>query len=203
MVAGSGEPGLWLISLRRMLGIVDLDGILVVSRSIAVGPSRLDGRQDRTTIVALVESKVRAGELVVVALGVVGAAVGSVPVVALKLLCAAPLSQLVARLVGNHLQDVGADVPAAQRGQVPVGRDGRDFRVVVVEAVVFGADQLLGHRVSDHDAENAVADRVDFALIPGNEDQGVLHECLVFQEGLDKVASPSSSSSDIRVMAVA
>lgn len=43
-----------------------------------------------------------------------------------------PVTNMVAGLLANEVEDVGADVEAAESVEVPVGFDGADFGVVVV-----------------------------------------------------------------------
>ena len=65
-------------------------------------------------------------------------------------------ARLVPRLAGHEVEHVGADVPAPEGGEAPVGLDGGELRVVRVERVVLGAVQLGGDRVAQEDGKDAV-----------------------------------------------
>lgn len=113
-----------------------------------------------------------------------------------------PSAKLVTSLAGNQLEDVGADVPSTQCGEVPVGLDGRDFRVVVVEVVVGGANKMLGNGITKEDTKNMVLVGIRLVLIPGDQDEGVVHKVLVLQERLQELAAPVTSHSNRGIMAV-
>lgn len=172
--------GLGLIPLRRVQTIRNLDGILIVRRRRVTLPHLHDLGMNATTVKGiLIQVQVRRRIPLVAALVAKVAGLRKVKVHALQLLLGRPLAQLVARLVGNHLEDVCAHVPAAERGQVPVGRHRGNFRVVVVKVVVGGADELLGDGVAKDDAEDPVALRVRLVLVKGQQHQRVLHKVLV------------------------
>lgn len=69
-------------------------------------------------------------------------------------------TDVVAGLLANEVEDVSADVPAAEGVQVPVGFDGGDLGVVVVVVRVLGADEAVMDGVTKEDGEDAVADGV-------------------------------------------
>lgn len=148
--------------------------------------------------------KVQVGRRVpgVAAIAVEVARVREVPEHALKLLLRRPLADLVARLLANHLEDVGADVPTSKGGEIPVGLDGGNLRVMVVEAVVGGADKVLGNGIADEDGEDVVLDSVGLVLIPGDQDERVVHEVLVLHERPQERTAPSTGDSSRGVVAV-
>lgn len=186
-----------------MSRVINLDRVSVISGQLAVRKLSLNGRQDATTRVALVQFKVRLGndELLVIVL-IVFTTVGGIPVVLLELGVTLPLAQLVASFAGHQVVDVGTNVPSTEGRQIPVGRNRGNLGVVVIETVVFSANKLSGDGITDQDAENLVADGVDFALVPGDEDKGVLHEVLVAQQRLEEVAGPATGGGDVGVVAV-
>lgn len=186
-----------------MSRIINLDRVSVISGQLAVRKLSLDGRQDVTARVALVQVEVRLGddELLVIVL-IVFTTVGGVPVVLLELRITLPLAQLVASLVSNQVVDVGTNIPSTKGRQIPVGRNRGNLRVVVVETLVFGTNKFSGDGITNQYAENLVADGVDFALVPGDEDKGVLHEVLVAQERLEEVAGPATGGGYVGVVAV-
>lgn len=49
-------------------------------------------------------------------------------------------TKLVAGRVGHEGEDVGPDVPPTEGGEIPIGREGGDFRVVVVKVGVGCVD---------------------------------------------------------------
>ncbi len=71
--------------------------------------------------------------------------------------------------------------------ETPVGLDGGDLAVVVVEVVVGGADELLGHDIAEEDADDLVLLGVGRVLVEGDEHEGVVHETLVVEQGSRKV----------------
>nr|POE77700.1 hypothetical protein CFP56_09343 [Quercus suber] len=108
----------------------------------------------------------------------------------------------VAGLLRHQAEHVGAHVPAAERVEVPVGLDGAELGVVVVEAGVGRAHGGLRHGAADEEAEHPVALRVRVALVEGDEDEGVLHEVGVAEQGLEEVAGPCSGGGDRGVVSV-
>lgn len=88
----------------------------------------------------------------------------------------------VASLVGDDLENVGIAVPAAEGGETPVGGDGGDGTVVRVEGVICGALEMFGNDTAKENGEGLVGCGVGFDLVPGDEDEGVIHEVAVVQE---------------------
>lgn len=199
LVGGDG-----LVSLGRVQAVGELNGVLVVGGKLAVLPGVLDGGQDGAAREAAVQSQVGSRVLGVVAaaLLVEDTGVRGVPEVAVGQLGGRPLAEAVAGLLGNQVEDVGTDVPAAQGVEVPVGLNGGNLAVVVVEVVVGGAGEVLGEGVAEQDGENLVALGVGLVLIPGEQDEGVVHEVLVVEEGLEESAAPHASNADVGVVAV-
>ena len=116
---------------------------------------------------------------------------------------AAPRARRVAVVIaGGELEDVGADVPAAQRARVPVPLHGRQLRVVVVVGVVGGAPEVLGDRIAEQQRVDGVALGVGFILVEGDQDEGVLGKVLVGEERFDEVAGPRAGDGDVGVMPV-
>lgn len=108
----------------------------------------------------------------------------------------------VAGLLGDEAEDIGANVPAAEGVQVPVGLDGGQLRVVVVEVGVRGALGGFRHGTTEKDAEDAVADAVGVVLVEGNENQGAVHEVAVGKQRLQKAAGPLAGDGHRGVVAV-
>ncbi len=106
---------------------------------------------------------------------------------------AAPLLDAIASLLANELEDVSADVVAAEGMQIPVRFNGAQFRVVVVEAGVGGSFEMGRHGVAEEDGEDAVGERVACVLVEGDQDEGVGHEALVGEEGLEEAAEEVAS----------
>ena len=73
---------------------------------------------------------------------------------------------------------------------------------MVVEVGVGSADVLLGDSVSKEDSENAVLLGVGGVLVEGDQHQGVVHEALVVEQGLEEGASPGTCHSDRGVVAI-
>ena len=71
----------------------------------------------------------------------------------------------IARLGCDERVHVRANVPAAEGVEIPIGFDGGDLRVVVVEVGVGRSDQLLRDRVAQQDREYPVLLRVFFVLV--------------------------------------
>lgn len=99
-------------------------------------------------------------------------------------------------------KDIGADVEAAERVQVPVSFDGGNLAVVVIVGGIAGADQVRGNGVAEQDGEDAVLDRVGLVFVEGDEDEGVLHEVLVVEEGVEEGAQPFTGDGYGGVVAV-
>jgi len=107
------------------------------------------------------------------------------------------------RVLGDVAEDVGADVVAAEGVGVPVGLDGGNLGVVVVEVGVGGADKLRGDGVTEKDREGPVLLRVRAVLVEGDQDHGVLHEVLVIEERLEEGLEPGTSCADGGVVSIA
>ncbi|KAI6754673.1 hypothetical protein HG530_012425 [Fusarium avenaceum] len=58
-------------------------------------------------------------------------------------------SSLVTGLLGHEFEDVGSNVPATKRVETPVGLYGGELRVVVVETVIRGSDEMLGDCIAE------------------------------------------------------
>ena len=108
----------------------------------------------------------------------------------------------VASLLGDQLEQVGATVPAAEGGQTPVGAQGGDDRVVGVEGVVNGTLQVVGDGTAEEDGVDAVLLLVRGDLVEGDEDQGVLAEVVVLQQGGDKAVEPGAGEGDVGIVGV-
>lgn len=160
----------WRVPFRRMLSIRGLEARGVIHGRLAPLPGLLDrGQHGATVQAAAVERHVGGGVPLVAALVVVqGAGVGRVEVHVLEGDVAGPGAHGIARLVGDELEDVGADVEAAEGVQVPVGLGGGDLAVVAVVAVVGGADEVSRDSVTEEDGEDPVLDRVGLVLVEGD-----------------------------------
>lgn len=112
---------------------------------------------------------------------------------------------MVTSLFADKVKDVGLDVEAAESVQVPVGLDGGNLRVVVVVVRIRGADERLGHCVTENQAENTVALGVSLGLVKCDEDQSAAPEAglLVVDQRLKEVTAPLSSDSNRSVMTIA
>lgn len=167
-------------------------------------PGLLDGGQDGAAREAAVERQVGSRVLGIVALALLveDTGVRGVPVVAVGGGGGRPLAEAVASLLGNKVEDVGADIPAAQGVEAPVGLDCGNLTVVVVEVVVGGAHKVLGDGVTEQDSENLVALGIGLALIPGEQNKGVVHEVLVVEERLEESTAPLAGNANVGVVAV-
>jgi len=74
-------------------------------------------------------------------------------------------SYLVVGVFGNKGEDVGAYVVSSESRQVPVGFDGGYLRVVIVEGVVGGSDEMLRDSVTEEKGADSVLFFVSFVLI--------------------------------------
>lgn len=164
------------IALGRVKTVGNLNGVLIVSRRSSVGPALLDAGVNGATTEAVIELQVGSRVLVVATGGVERSSLRVVEVSSLELVGRLPLAQRVARLLGNPVVDIGTDIPSAKSREIPVGRDGGDLRVVVVEVVVGGANQLLGEGIAQQDAKDLVVLGVGLVLVKGQKDKGVVHE---------------------------
>lgn len=68
--------------------------------------------------------------------------------------------------------------------EIPVGLDGGELGVVVVESAVLGSLQLLGNRASKKQSIDAVRNGVVLVLIKGKENKSVLHKVRVVEQRL-------------------
>jgi len=66
---------------------------------------------------------------------------------------------------GNKGEDVGAYVVSSESRQVPVGFDGGYLRVVSVEGVVGGSDEMFRDSVTEEKGADSVLFFVSFVLI--------------------------------------
>jgi hypothetical protein len=192
-----------LPALRRVHAVRNLNSVLVVGLALqrSITPSTSNLAENLATVSDKLGVWDReCGNFGVVAEGAVERAVEEVA--AVRAGSSVPGSVLVSSLVSDEGEDVGTDIPATQSVQVPVGLDSADLRVVVVELSISGADELLGNSVTENDAEDTVLEGVSVRLVESDQNQGVLHEMLVVEKGLQEVASPGTSSSDTRVVAV-
>ena len=106
-------------------------------------------------------------------------------------------------MLADEVVDVGADVPATESGKTPVGGDGGDLTVVVVELVVDGANEAFRDSVTEEHTEDVVGDGVGVVLVEGQQDQGLGSvEVGVGQERLEKAGGPGTGSGDRGVVAV-
>lgn len=116
---------------------------------------------------------------------------------------ACPATQLVIRVLGNIAEDIGAHIIAAESVGIPVGLNGSNLRVVVVEVGVGGADKVLGDGVAEKDRESPVLLGVRAVFVEGDQNHGVLHEVLVVEKRLEESSEPGTSRADGGVMCVA
>nr|POF15493.1 hypothetical protein CFP56_48688 [Quercus suber] len=108
----------------------------------------------------------------------------------------------VAGLLGDEVEDVGAHVPSTERVEMPVGLDRAELGVVVVEVRVGGSHGRFGDGTAEEEAEDPVAAGVGVVLVKGDQDEGVLHEVRVVEQGLEEVASPGAGGGDRGVVSV-
>lgn len=107
-----------------------------------------------------------------------------------------PLAQAVASVSGDVGEDVGANIPATKRVEVPVSLDCGDLGVVVVEVIVGGSDKVVWNGVTDEDAEYSVLDGLCLIFIESDQHQSVVHESLVGKKGSKEVLKPYTSNGD-------
>ncbi|KAI6755574.1 hypothetical protein HG531_004680 [Fusarium graminearum] len=125
--------------------------------------------------------------------------VGKIPEILVHRVCL-PLPQLIASLARNKVKDIGAHIPAAEGIEIPVGLNGGNLRVVVVEAVVGCANEMLGNSITEKNTEDVVLAGVGFVFIPSDKNKSVIHEVLILEEWLKKGARPVSSDSNRSVL---
>lgn len=104
--------------------------------------------------------------------------------------------------VSNPLEDVGTDIPTAEGWEVPVGLDGSEGRVVGVDVVIGGTDERLGEEIGDDDGLDTVGNGVGGILVEVDEEEGVVHEVLVGDEGLDEGVEPVSTVGETGVVSI-
>ena len=92
---------------------------------------------------------------------------------------ACPLANLVLGLVRYKLVHISADIPAAQRVEIPVRLDGSNFGVVVVVIAIRRSHKMLWNCITKENPEDVVLDSVGVVFIEGDQDQSVLHEVLI------------------------
>lgn len=108
----------------------------------------------------------------------------------------------VASLLSNKLEQVGTAVPAAQGGETPVSAQRGDDGVVGVEGVVGGALQVLGDGAAQQDGVDAVLLLVGGGLVEGDQDEGVLGEVVVLEEGGHEALQEVAGDGDVGVVGV-
>ena len=160
-----------------MLPIRNLNLVGII-RARLVSPSGRDLGKHRTPV--LLKLRVGDGERNVGVLAVKETRVGRVQKDGVESR-GVPVSDLVTRLATNKREDVGAHVPPAQGVEIPVGFDGGDLGIVVVEAAVSCACQGGGHCVTDQNGQDTVLSRVGVVLVEGDENERVVHEIPVVQ----------------------
>ena len=113
-----------------------------------------------------------------------------------------PLGVLVTSLVGNELENVGTNIPATEGVQAPVGLDGGDLRVVVVEHGVVRTDEVVWDCVTDEDGEDTVTNGVGVVLVKGDQNSSPLHEVGVVEEWLHEAAEELTSNGDRGIVTI-
>lgn len=108
----------------------------------------------------------------------------------------------ISRLVGDELEDVCADVPAAEGVQTPVRFHGGDLGVVRIEGGIGGALEGDGDGVAKEDGVDFVLLAVCFVFVESEEDEGIVHEVFVRQERREEAVRPGAGDGDGRVVAV-
>jgi hypothetical protein len=114
------------------------------------------------------------------------------------------VTDVVASLLANEVEDIGSDIEAAESVQIPIGFNGGDFGVVVVVVGVFGADERVGKSVAEHQGEDAVALGVGLGLVEGDQDKSAVPEAglLVVDQRLEEVAAPLAGNGDGSVVSI-
>lgn len=108
----------------------------------------------------------------------------------------------VVDLVSNEGQQVGTAVPATERGELPVGGERGNHRVVGVESAVGGSLEVVGDGATNQEGVDGVGVGVVVTLVKGEHDKCVLHQVLVLEEVSDEVVRPGTAERDVGVMAV-
>ena len=109
---------------------------------------------------------------------------------------------LIVGLIGHGLENVGIAIPAAEGWKIPIHRDGRDARVVVIEGVVSRIAKRLRDSTAEKQSVDDVAGRVGFILIKGENDESVVHEVRVVEQRGQPVAGPGASNGDRGVVTI-
>ena len=189
-----------------MLAVRNLIAVGVVGRAVLATPLLDNGGQNSPSRARRhevnVRHRVRSRLELLVERSSIAAVVEDLRVIASRI---SVVANVVAGLLSDEIEDVGADVETTQSVQVPVCFDGADLGVVVVPVLVGGSDELVGNGVAEHQTENAVALGVGFALVEGDEDEGAAPEAGLFvvDQGLEEVAAPFSGDGDGGVVSIA
>lgn len=164
---------------------------MIVILALLLNPLSLDSRESSTSIAVgmAVRNWCWSPRLRVEDTGV-----GVVEVAVSEIWLRVPGSQSVSGVGSDVGEDICADVPAAESVEIPVGLDGGDLGVVVVEVGVSSTHKMLGDSITEENTENAVLDGVGLVLVEGDEDQGALHEVLVVQQRGQEVLEPLTSN---------
>jgi hypothetical protein len=194
------------VSRRRVLAVRDLIGVRVVGRAVLATPFLNNGRQDSPSRARRheinVRYRVRSSLEVLVERTSIAAVVEDLRVVAR---CISVMANVVAGLLADKIEYVGADIEAAQSVEVPVCFDGADFGIVVVPVLVGGSDELLRDGVAEHQAEDAVALGVSLAFVKCDEDEGTAPEAGLFvvDQWLEEIAAPFSGDGNRGIVSIA
>lgn len=113
-----------------------------------------------------------------------------------------PMPHAVTCLLGNKVEDVGANIPSTEGVQAPIGLDGSNLGIMVIKVAVSCANKLFGYSITKENADNAVLLGVGVVFVEGEHDEGVLHEFLVVQEGLEKGFGPGTGNGHGAVVAI-
>lgn len=189
-----------------MLAVRNLIAVGVVGRAVLATPLLDNGGQNSPSRARRhevnVRHRVRSRLELLVERSSIAAVVEDLRVIASRI---SVVANVVAGLLSDEIEDVGADVETTQSVQVPVCFDGADLGVVVVPVLVGGSDELVRDGIAEHQAENAVALGVGFALVEGDEDEGAAPEAgfFVVDQGLEEVAAPFSGDGDGGVVSIA
>ena len=189
-----------------MLAVRNLIAVGVVGRAVLATPLLDNGGQNSPSRARRhevnVRHRVRSRLELLVERSSIAAVVEDLRVIASHI---SVVANVVAGLLSDEIEDVGADVETTQSVQVPVCFDGADLGVVVVPVLVGGSDELVRDGIAEHQAENAVALGVGFALVEGDEDQSAVPEAglLVVYQRLEEIAAPLSSNGDGGVVTIA
>lgn len=102
---------------------------------------------------------------------------------------------MVTGFLADEVENVGADIEAAESVQIPIGLHGADLGVVVVEVGVGCTNERVGHGITEHYCEDAIALGVGLGFVEGDEYKGATPEAgvLVIDERLEEVAGPLAS----------